>query len=417
MPRKRVLIVGAGAAGMSCAHHLSNHPSDFEITIIEPESYCGGQAFSIPIDEARHGASWLNQGVQGGSGIFRHTFAMFRQQGYDATPVNLQVSFGKGDKFWTNVFPTKFHEKHAAEIKKFRRALKIIGWLPGVFLFVPIWLLVKIFRFSREFANYMVLPTLALFLGTGNATPEVNSVILQKLFNSPTAGMWYDAEAAGKKAGVLVGNNPSMVVFPNLSEFYDTWKKTLITRGVDVRLNTKLMNVMDRSHNGVKVCISERTFENRYERSIEVFDEIVFACAADRAKSLLGDQATRRERFVLGGTTWSDDCTITHWDMEYMEKYYTNHFSEDQVAENPNRDDTARIAQGREFAPMYYIRSYDQEPDKIEMISPPFLPPSYASGRTYETNMYGIYTPSTAPPTNRSFPSVQTAQTPPSRYR
>ncbi|KAF3916350.1 hypothetical protein ABW21_db0205230 [Orbilia brochopaga] len=377
MPRKRVLIVGAGAAGMSCAHHLSNHPSNFEITIIEPESYCGGQAFSIPIDEARHGASWLNQGVQGGSDIFRHTFAMFRQQGYDATPVELQVSFGKGDKFWTNVYPTKFHEKHAAEIRKFQRVLKIVGLLPGLFLLVPIRLLVKIFRFSSEFANYMLLPTLALFLGTGNATPEVNSVILRTLFSNQTAGMWYDPDATGKKAGVLVGNNPKMVVFPNLSEFYDTWKKTLVTRGVDVRLNTKLLTVMERSHKGVKVTIEQQTFENRTERSVEVFDEIVFACAADKAKSLLGDQATRRERAILGRTTWSDDCTVTHWDAEYMEKYYTNHFSQDQVAVNPNRDDSARIAQGKEFSPMYYIRSYDTEPDKIEMISTILLCPPH----------------------------------------
>ncbi|KAJ6263075.1 hypothetical protein Dda_1634 [Drechslerella dactyloides] len=368
MPRKRVLVVGAGAAGMSCAHHLSNHPSDFEVTVVDPEPYCGGQAFSIPIDETRHGASWLNQGVQGGSHIFRHTFAMFRQQGYDAKPVNLQVAFGKGDTFWTNVFPTKFHEKHAGEIKKFRRVLKLVGWLPGLFVFVPIWLLMKAFRFSKDFANYMVLPTLALFLGTGNATPHVNSVILQKLFNSPTAGMWYDSDADGKKSGVLVGNNPAMVVFPNLSEFYDTWKKSLLARGVDVRLNTKLLTIMERSHAGVKVCLRERTFENRFERSIEAYDEIVFACAADKAKQLLGEQATWWERKVLGGTTWSDDCTVTHWDAGYMEKYYTNHFSEDQVALNPNRDDSARIAQGQEFAPMYYIRSYDEEPDKIEMI-------------------------------------------------
>ena len=31
---KRVLVVGAGAAGMSCADALSNHADRFEVTLI-----------------------------------------------------------------------------------------------------------------------------------------------------------------------------------------------------------------------------------------------------------------------------------------------------------------------------------------------------------------------------------------------
>lgn len=50
---------------MSCADGLSNHPDRFDVTLIEAQNYCGGQAFSIPIDEKRYGAPWMNQGVQG----------------------------------------------------------------------------------------------------------------------------------------------------------------------------------------------------------------------------------------------------------------------------------------------------------------------------------------------------------------
>lgn len=63
--KKRVLIVGAGAAGMSCADQLAKSPDKFDVTVVEAVDYCGGQAFSIPINEERHGASWMNQGVQG----------------------------------------------------------------------------------------------------------------------------------------------------------------------------------------------------------------------------------------------------------------------------------------------------------------------------------------------------------------
>ena len=76
---------------MSCAHHLAEHPDKFEVTIIDAVDYCGGQAFSVPIDKEKHGASWLNQGVQGGSYIFHHTMTMFSRLGHHADPVKLQV--------------------------------------------------------------------------------------------------------------------------------------------------------------------------------------------------------------------------------------------------------------------------------------------------------------------------------------
>lgn len=104
MGSKRVLVVGAGAAGMSCADGLARHPDKFDVTLIgtssppllfslplshtrsivsrsevladarsipDAQAYCGGQAFSIPINEARHGSPWMNQGVQGGSYIYQ----------------------------------------------------------------------------------------------------------------------------------------------------------------------------------------------------------------------------------------------------------------------------------------------------------------------------------------------------------
>jgi uncharacterized protein with NAD-binding domain and iron-sulfur cluster len=75
---------------MSCAHHLAEHP-EFNVTLVDAVDYCGGQAFSIPIEKAKFGASWINQGVQGGSYIFHHTMTMFSRLGCYADPVKLQV--------------------------------------------------------------------------------------------------------------------------------------------------------------------------------------------------------------------------------------------------------------------------------------------------------------------------------------
>lgn len=67
--QKHVVIIGAGAAGMSCAATLAQHPDKFKVTVLERGNCCGGQATSIPLDENKFGASWMNNGVQGGSPV------------------------------------------------------------------------------------------------------------------------------------------------------------------------------------------------------------------------------------------------------------------------------------------------------------------------------------------------------------
>lgn len=57
---------------MSCTEQLSMHPDRFDVTLVEAQDYCGGQAFSIPIDEEKYGSKWMNQGVQGGSYIYQY---------------------------------------------------------------------------------------------------------------------------------------------------------------------------------------------------------------------------------------------------------------------------------------------------------------------------------------------------------
>lgn len=53
---------------------------------------------------------------------------------------------------------------------------------------------------------------------------------MERMWTSPTYGMFFPAD---EKA--LVGNEPPMVVFPNMSEFYEKWRVDLESRGVKVR--------------------------------------------------------------------------------------------------------------------------------------------------------------------------------------
>jgi predicted NAD/FAD-binding protein len=376
--RKKILIVGAGAAGMSAAYHLSEQPDKYDVTLIDAVDYCGGQAFSIPLNKERHGASWFNQGVQGGSYIFHHTLTMFQRQGYHADPVELQVSFGKDKTFWTNVFPTELIAKHQSEVRRLDFLLKFMRWFEIFFALIPIRLLLKMFFFSEEFRNTVALPMVALFLGTGNETPNVPAMILERLCTSPTYGMWYPYDKVS-----IVHNKPPMVVFPNFSEFYSTWRKDLEARGVTVRLSTELVSVLHRSKSrGVVVSIKNRTpapdghnpdggdpnaptFEEHY-------DELILCCLADTAKRVLSKTSSWRERKVLGSAKFSNDITITHTDSDYMKKHYENFYDEklavQHLTKSKKDDQSERLNYAKKnFRPMYYIKMYPKDMSKLEM--------------------------------------------------
>ncbi|KAK4226435.1 flavin-containing amine oxidasedehydrogenase [Podospora fimiseda] len=378
--KKRVLVVGAGAAGMSCAHHLAQHPEKFDVTLIEATNYCGGQAFSIAIDKDKHGASWLNQGVQGGSYIFHHTMTMFARQGFAANSVKLQVSFGKGAQFWTNVYPTKLLERHQTEIKRFVKMLSIIRWFEIIFALLPIKLLMKLFWFSYEFANTVALPMVALFLGTGNYTPDVPAIILERLCTSPTYGMWYPPD---KKS--IANNLPPMVVFPNFSKFYETWHQDLVSKGIKVRLSTELTQIITRGKQGVIVKTIKRSPSDKHNPSsawapedptlnsdasakeeTEHYDEIVLCCQTDTSLRLLGKTSSFLERKILSSVKFSNDITITHTDASYMRKHYEPFFNPLQAASSLDTD--SRITHAKtNFNPMYFIKPYPSDLTKLEM--------------------------------------------------
>ncbi|KAJ3877342.1 FAD/NAD(P)-binding domain-containing protein [Lentinula edodes] len=379
---KRVLVVGAGAAGMACADTLAQHPDRFHVTVVEAQSNCGGQMFSIPIDQKEFGASWLNQGVQGGSHIYHHTFYVFKKLNHHPRPVDLQVSFGKGNTFWTNVYPTQLVARHSKEIERFSSAIKLMRWFELIFAMIPIKVSLKMFFFSDEFINSMIYPSLALFLGTGNATPNLPTVMMERLYTSPTYGMWYPIDRK-----MLTSNLPPMVVFPEATAVYTDWQHALEKKGVSIRLNTQVKEVISRSKkDGVRVSIIRKLKSNssfpseegakqpsndplKEELLEETYDEIVFCVLADTAKKLLGKQARWIEKKVLGETKWSDDVTVTHNDLEYMKRWYELEYNKEvAVSDLGGRDESGRVEKAKElFQPMYLIKQTPADQRKLEM--------------------------------------------------
>ncbi|KAL2067955.1 hypothetical protein VTL71DRAFT_16053 [Oculimacula yallundae] len=370
--KKKVVIVGGGAAGMSCAATLAQHPEKFDVTIIERNDVTGGQATSISLDKEKYGASWLNDG------IFKHTFNFFKMYGHEPQEVKLQVAFGKGpDGFWTNCFPSNLINQYSGDIRKFGKVLKLIKWTMSILGLIPIRIMLRMFFFSKDFGDKMVYPLIALFLGTGNQTANVSCAILERLFDDPNMKLWdYDSET-------LLPNLPNMVTFPNLHNFYEDWKKDLLSKGVDIRLKTEVAEISQRNGNGI-ILQTRPSSEDKDSGSqntpakTEKFDELVMCVLADDALKLLGSTASRKEKFVLGGASFYDDITITHSDSVYFKKHYETEFDPKLCAEPKSKTQKDQIAfakgeqkgpDGEEkgFRPMYYTKSYKEDPKKIEM--------------------------------------------------
>merc|ERR1712225_81395 len=358
--KRKVMIVGGGAAGMSCAATLAQHPENFEVTIIERNDVTGGQATSISIDKERYGTDWMNDGVQGGSPIFKHTFNFFKKYGHEPQEVKLQVAFGKGpDGIWTNCFPSNLINQYSGDIRKFGKVLKLIKWTMPLLGLVPIRIMLRMFFFSKDFGDKMVYPLIALFLGTGNQTANVSCAILERLVDDPNMKLWdYDAET-------LFPNLPTMVTFPNLHNFYEDWRKDLQSKGVEIRLKTEVAEITQRNDQGVVIqtrpSSEDRDDDTTTSKSkTETFDELVMCVLADDAPKLLGKTASRKEKFVLGGASFYDDITITHSDSNYFKKHYETEFDPKLCADPKHRMIKSRLRRASRRDQMEKRRGSDQ---------------------------------------------------------
>ncbi len=291
------------------------------------------------------------------------------------------MSFGKGPEgFWTNCFPSHLVEEFSSDIKKFGKVLKIIKWTLPILGIIPIRIMLRMFFFSKDFGDKMVFPLIALFLGTGNQTANVSCAILERLFDDPNMKLWdYDPDT-------LLPNLPTMFTFPKLHDFYEDWKKDLESKGVKILLQTDVTEILQRNDTGV--VLTTRPFDAESNNRVgghtgpasktETFDELVMCVLADDALRVLGRTATFRERFVLGGAKFFDDITITHSDSKYFQKHYETTFSPSLCASPKSQAQKNQIAFSKGlqrgpndepagYRPMYYTKSYVQDPQKIEM--------------------------------------------------
>jgi uncharacterized membrane protein YgcG len=295
--------------------------------------------------------------------------------------------------------------KHRRDIRRFGVLLWVVKWTMPLLGLVPIGVMIRVLCypfFSRDFGDRMVYPLIALFLGTGNQTARVPSAIVERLFDDPNMKLWdYDPET-------LLPNLPTMVTFDNLHAFYGSWRRDLEARGVEVRTGTEVDRVLSRADDAVHLRIRDCEADDDGATTDEAFDKMVLCTLADDALRILGESATRRERFVLGGAAFYDDITVTHTDRRYFEDHYETRFRPELCAEPKSDEQERQIASakgeddhdhgshdcndddssgssgsdrgsgnrncngnggggGGGYSPMYYTYTYESDPRCIEM--------------------------------------------------
>ncbi|XP_046326111.2 uncharacterized protein LOC124110765 [Haliotis rufescens] len=320
--KKRVLIIGAGAAGTAAAYSLGRYPDRFDVEVWEKSRVPGGVATTNLVK----GNLFVNDGVQGGTPTYRNTLNLMNRFGFETTPVHMKISFGKGQTAWTNYTETELTEYLKEDIKKFGSVLKTVNRYEAFYIFIPISRVLKWYGFSDLFCNEMVYPLTALFFGTGNQTPNVSAAIVARVFLDDDLRLFdYDSEH-------LLSQTPEMFAFPNLESMY----KTIIAKsGIIYHANRPVTSVR-RTRKHVYV-----TDSNNHE---QVFDDIIFACDAETALKVL-DEPTLFETRALGNVKYYNDLIVTHEDREYMDKFYELHVDTDQ----------------------YFVRTDDNDSSKLEM--------------------------------------------------
>ncbi|EPQ27127.1 uncharacterized protein PFL1_05408 [Pseudozyma flocculosa PF-1] len=414
--KKRVIVVGAGASGMSACHALSLCPDKFDVTLYDKQCSLGGSATSYQLpDPAKYGSQYINDGVQGASPVFHNTFKVFESVlGFKAQEVGLQISFGKGkDTFWSNVFPSELVDRFSDDIKKFGKTLRTIKRFEVFFAVIPVHRMLRLFGFSDDFGERMVYPLVALFFGTGNDTKHISSAILERVFLDPSMRLFEYSEDS------LLASVPTMMAFPELARVYAAWRDEVSKNG-NIRVETSRevteiqRGTREARKAGGNILVTSRKVDKDgkplatgdEEARTEVYDDLILACDADTILKVLGKGTSWRERKVLGSVTYKWDITSTHNDVEYMERHYQMTYDAKYNADRHDDKSKESFAFAeKNWKPLYLIKMYDDDPALIEMsFDLTNYQPQFGGVPATGPNEGGARSESSAPPTERQGP-------------
>lgn len=312
----RVLVIGGGASGVSAALTLKELAPHVDVEVWEPRDTLGGMASSAQTPEGE----WYNNGVQGIHESFMHTRALLNSVGFpDSTlrPTSLTSCFVTPTRTWISGVTDMSADKRS--IACFKRMCKAVRRSP---LFYGVWTIVDacaLFAVSKSFVNTVILPTLALFFGTGNQVAKLPAPLAAQVFSlggetkENRALTVFDLDMQH----FIVTSRNNMRALPPLIAVYTAIGNKLRRAGVTVRLRCEARAVVEE---GDQVRVTTNGGETH------VFDKVIMAVQVPDALKVLPKR--HKARRVLSKTRYFHDISVTHRDTQHMESHF--HYKSNQ---------------------------------------------------------------------------------------
>lgn len=303
----RIAVIGAGISGLACAWLLSRQ---YAVTLFEAADYLGGHTHTVDIALDGQEAAVDTGFLVFNERTYPNLCALFSLLGVESTAseMSFAVSLQNPALEWSGTnLATLFGQKRNLLRPDFWRMLR------------------DILRFNRESQDWLQ--------ANGDSTCSLRDFLQQHGYCAAFAD-WYLLPMA---AAIWSCPTGQMLDYPlatfvrfcsnhGLLQISDRplWRTVLgggrqyvqkiVALLPDIRLNTAVRSVQPlNGRRGIGVLSTHKA-----QNSLEVFDQVVFACHSDQALQLLGDTATASQRRLLGAIAYQPNRAVLHTDTRLL---------------------------------------------------------------------------------------------------
>ncbi|RDL45423.1 FAD-dependent oxidoreductase [Marinomonas piezotolerans] len=299
-----IAIIGTGIAGLTAAYLLNK---EHNVTVFERDSRIGGHTASKDVLDGESLIKVDTGFIVYNDWTYPNFIRLMEELGVKTKPTEMSFSVScdrTGLEYGGNNLNSLFAQRRNVFNLPFLGMLKDIvafnkeairdlesGTLDPA---LTLGDYLKNKRYGKKFASHYLIPM-------GSA---IWSSTLQEMLDFPLVFF----VRFFKNHGLLsVNNRPQWHVIEGGSSAY--LDPLTLSFQQNIRLNSKITKVVRRP------CQVTIHFE---DQSSQVFDHVVFACHSDQALALLGDDASEKERALLGAIPYRNNEVVMHTDTSMM---------------------------------------------------------------------------------------------------
>ena len=290
---------------MGAAWALHHHPDRFDFRLFEAKEQIGGNAITADMPQDDGSSIPFDISVTACiPSVYQHILLLMERFGIELIDTRFSYSVLYGSGVYAHDFDSDIREQLQSEIVRFQRLLRFlhwIGWLSRTrskllnalnpFNYISMGAALRLSRFTEDFKHKILKPMF------------VNFVLATNIFDMPAALFaryleFFDIETA---TPMQTWDQGTRNIYENLSaDFRD---KIYLSRPVR-RVYRRATGVVIEDEDGVQ----------------ETFDEVVFACNANRTLEML-DAPTFLERFILSSVRYDTELhhqAVVHYDASVL---------------------------------------------------------------------------------------------------